>query len=168
MSTLRTASTLTSEYQAGSQVLENDFARNTTGELQHKSLSLGQVTVLESDEESVTTIREYDTGKPIDEVTGKPPLLRETTQARTKKDTGSQQLDVQQADSRQRNTASASERNKETQEHLRGNTRQTDDSVSESTTVHGMTRLQTFFCISGAIALLALCLWGGWMFKKHL
>jgi hypothetical protein len=53
-------------------------------EVQHDRIDTSTTTEAASDEEIVTTRREYDTDKPIDPATGTPPLKRETTQTRRK------------------------------------------------------------------------------------
>lgn len=133
-----------------------------------KNLIAELTTHQESDEEVTTIIREYDTSKDIDQATGKPPLARETTQTRNKKDTGNQQLGIQQTNSHEGITVSESENNRQENEDLQSHIRQSDDSKTDSTTVRGMTRLQTFLCVLGALAIIAFFLWMRWYIKKHL
>ena len=52
----------------------------------HEQTDTETTTELTSNEEVTTTVREYDTDKPTDPVTGTPPLKRETTQTRRKTD----------------------------------------------------------------------------------
>ena len=56
----------------------------------HEQTDTETTTELTSNEEVTTTVREYDTDKPTDPVTGTPPLKRETTQTRRKTDAGRQ------------------------------------------------------------------------------
>ncbi len=134
-----TTANLQTESNVEQQVVER--------EVEHETLDISTVTEQASDEEVITTEREYDTTQPIDPATGTPPLKREVTQTRRKMDAGRQEQTVQQTANRQQDVTE------------QVSTQSRDDVVIEATEKRGMNSLQKTLYIIGALAVLAGFVW---------
>jgi len=117
----------------------------------HEQINTETTTELTSDEEVTTTVREYDTEKPPDPVTGTPPLKRETTQTRRKTDAGRQTQTTGQTIDEHRELSDKSSSREvaktELQETSRESTR--TDTDTETRERRGLNPLQRLLCTFG-------------------
>lgn len=134
-----TTASLQTESNVEQQVIER--------EIEHERLDVSTVTEQATDEEVVTTEREYDTTRPTDPATGTPPLKRETTQTRHKVDAGRQEQTVAQTADRQQDV---------TEQVV---TQSRDDIEVETNEKRGLNATQKILCSIGSLALLAALVW---------
>lgn len=134
------------------------------------SLELETETQRDSDEEIVTTIREYDTSQPTDTVTGTPPLKREITQTRRKVDTERQTQTAGQTTERQRETDTRVEVQQTDTTALHDNSQQQETAAVQTETreKRGASTWQRILRTLGGLAVLAALVWLGWRLKRYL
>lgn len=123
-----------------------------------------------SDEEIVTTMREFDTSKPIDAITGTPPIKREFTRAKRKVDTGRQveTSGLVTNDKRQANGQTNKQQTNKT--NLQQQNQQQDDTSARVNTgeKRGLNTMQQLLCTLGGLFIFGALVWLGWKFKRHL
>ena len=165
MSSKHTAE-LTHDYEQTDQVQENWFAKYSSTQLQQRHLTSEIVERRESDEEVTTTIYEYDTDKAIDPVTGKPPLIRELTQTRKKKDTGTQQQKAMEAETKESEADGEAIVNREEYSTAQGKIQGEFEEQSSEKTSRTLSA-QKFFCWLLGVFLIIL-VGVRWYTKKYL
>ncbi len=141
---------------ASQQTESNTEQQVVEVEVEHEALDVLTITEQASDEEVITTEREYDTEKPIDAATGTPPLKRESTQIRRKVDAGRQEQTVQQVADRQRDVTEQTVTQKQ------------EDVTVETTEKRGLNPVQKTLCAIGALAIVAGLAWLIWKLKRYL
>ncbi len=137
----------------------------------HIRLESSTKTELRSDEEVTTTTREYDTDKPVDPVTGTPPLKRETTETRRKTDLGQQEQTALQTADRQSEYAGRISGQQSDSMAIRGNSRGQVNTAAKIETAEkrGLNTTQRVLCSIGALAVLAGLVWlGRKLLKRYL
>ena len=144
-----------------------EHSTNDNISVSHQRVEGEQTQVSASEEVVITTTREYDTQKPIDAQTGRPPLLRETVQARHKQN-GSMATAQQtrQSDVQNNSTTDKSRRdslNITSESSSKGSEQITDKAVRETTSEcterRGLTGAQNALCWLGGTVLLLLVLY---------
>lgn len=123
-----------------------------------------------SAEEVTTTVREYDTEKPTDPVTGMPPLKRESTQTRRKTDAGWQtQTTGQTIDERRELSGESSSREAAKTEFRDASGENTRiDTDAETRERRGLNPLQRLLGTLGGLVVVAALVWLAWKFKRYL
>lgn len=122
-----------------------------------------------NDEEYILLIREYDTAKPVEEKTGKPPLIRESI--RTKRKTNRQKQE--QIDKSEKKLEQHSFQQAQAEQIakvvLQQQGRQQDESSirADSRIKRGLNVLQKGLCGLGVILLLGLLVKGGSRYRKR-
>lgn len=109
--------------------------------------------------EAVETVtREYDTSRPVDTLTGKPPLLRETTQRRHRTDSVRDASRLRQTQTRDRHEVSQGASHEDEQMQLRGEHagQSTVDTTAATESRRGLTGWQKALCFVGLLTLLYL------------
>lgn len=127
-------------------------------------------TELTSDEEVTTTVREYDTEKPADPVTGTPPLKRETIQTRSKTDIGRQTQASGQTIGEHIELSVGSSSREAAKTYLR-ETRDENthaDTDTETRERRGMNHLQRLLSTLGGLVVAAGLVWIVWKLKRYL
>lgn len=106
-------------------------------------------------EDIETVTREYDTSRPADTLTGKPPLLRETTQRRHRSDSVQDSSRLRQTQARDTRTAAGSMTQEQDQLHLRGESDQqtATDTATTTKSRRGLTWWQKALCFVGLLSL---------------
>lgn len=107
-------------------------------------------------EDVETVTREYDTSRPADTLTGKPPLLRETTQRRHRSDSVQDSSRLRQTQARDTRTAAGSMTQEQDQLHLRGESDQqtATDTATTTKSRRGLTWWQKALCFVGLLSLI--------------
>jgi len=136
----------------------------------HEQTDTETTTELTSNEEVTTTVREYDTDKPTDPVTGTPPLKRETTQTRRKTDAGRQTQTTGQAIDEHRELSGESSSREAAKTELQTTSGESThtDTDTETHERRGLNPLQRLLCTLGGIAVAAGVVWLVWKLKRHL
>lgn len=139
-------------------------------DVEQTSLELETKMQRESDEEIVTTIREYDTTQPADTVTGTPPLKREITQTRRKVNTEHQIQIAGQTTERQRETGTRVEVQQADTTVLHDNRQQQETAAVQTETreKRGASTWQRILRTFGGLAILVALVWLGWRLKRYL
>lgn len=145
-------------------------AANSSRDVRHDALNTSTTTEQVSDEEVVTTVREYDTDKPTDAATGTPPLKREITQSRRKADAGRQTQTTGQTTDQQRETAGQVNKQQTDKTALQENSQQQDNAAAqvETTEKRGLNTWQRVLCTLGGLVILGALVWLGWKLKRLL
>ncbi len=128
-------------------------------------------TELTGDEEITTTIREYDTDKPVDPLTGTPPLKSETTQTRRRADASRREQTTSQATDRQREGFAITADRQTDRTAIRGDVRGRANVTTrvETAEKRGQTTTQRVLCAIGALAILTGLVWlGRKLLKRYL
>jgi hypothetical protein len=136
----------------------------------HEQTDTETTTELTSNEEVTTTVREYDTDKPTDPVTGTPPLKRETTQTRRKTDAGRQTQTTGQTIDEHRELSGESSSREAAKTELQTTSGESThtDTDTETHERRGLNPLQRLLCTLGGIAVAAGVVWLVWKLKRHL
>ena len=132
----------------------------------HEQTDTETTTELSSNEEVTTTVREYDTEKPTDPVTGTPPLKREITQTRRKTDAGRQTQTTGQTIDEHRELSGDEAAKTELQETSGESTH--TDTDTETRERRGLNPLQRLLCTLGGLVIAAVLVWLAWKLKRHL
>lgn len=128
-----------------------------------------ETTTSRSDETIVTTVREYDTDKPVDTTTGRPPIKREITRSSIRTDSGLQQQRSEAVKKDQRDNDvrlmrredEVAARQEDTKEHI--------DVQGESREKRGMNAMQRGLCFAGLLAIaIGICYLAVRILKKRL
>lgn len=136
----------------------------------HEQTDTGTTTELRSNEEVTTTVREYDTEKPADPVTGTPPLKRETTQTRRRTDAGRQTRTTGQTIDERRELSGESSSHEAAKTELQetsGESTRTDTDA-ETRERRGLNPLGRLLCTLGGLVIAARLAWLAWKLKRHL
>ena len=136
----------------------------------HEHTDIETTTELSSNEEVTTTVREYDTEKPIDPVTGMPPLKRETTQTRRKTDAGRQTQIAGQTIDEHRELSGESSSWEYTKTELQETSRESMhiNTDTETRERRGLNALQRLLCTLGGLTVAAGIVWLAWKLKRYL
>lgn len=136
----------------------------------HEQTDTETTTELTSNEEVTTTVREYDTDKPTDPVTGTPPLKRETTQTRRKTDAGRQTQTTGQTIDEHRELSGESSSREAAKTELQTTSKESThtDTDTETHERRGLNPLQRLLCTLGGLAVAAGIVWLAWKLKRHL
>lgn len=107
-------------------------------------------------EDVETVTREYDTSRPTDTLTGKPPLLRETTQRRHRSDSMRDSSRLQQTKTRDSHIADKGMTQELQQVQLRGESdrQTTTDTAITTESRRGLTWWQKALCFVGLLTLI--------------
>ena len=107
-------------------------------------------------EDVETVTREYDTSRPADTLTGKPPLLRETTQRRLRSDSVQDSSRLRQTQARDTRTATGSMTQEQDQLQLRRESDQqtATDTATTTKSRRGLTWWQKALCFVGLLSLI--------------
>lgn len=137
-------------------------------ETRHDKLNTETTTEQASDEEIVTTVREYDTDKPTDANTGTPPLKREVTQTRRKADAGRQTQTTGQTTDQRREEAGQVNKQQTDKTVLQENSQQQEDTATRADTTEkrGLNTWQRVLCTLGGLVILGALVWLGWKLKR--
>lgn len=152
------------------EVKTDSIAASSSRDVRHDALDTSTTTEQVSDEEVVTTVREYDTDKPTDAATGTPPLKREITQSRRKADAGRQTQTTGQTTDQQRETAGQVNKQQTDKTALQENSQQQDNAAAqvETTEKRGLNTWQRVLCTLGGLVILGALVWLGWKLKRLL
>lgn len=136
----------------------------------HDKLNTETTTERVNDEEIVTTVREYDTGKPTDANTGTPPLKREITRVKRKTDTGRQAKTTEQSTERHGEATGQVDKRQTGKTNLRQQNQQQDDTTARVNTSEkrGLNAMQRVLCTLGGLFTSGVLVWLGWKFKQRL
>ena len=136
----------------------------------HEQTDTETTTELSSNEEVTTTVREYDTEKPTDPVTGTPPLKRETTQTRRKTDVGRQTQTTGQTIDEHRELSGESSSHEAAKTELQETSGESThiDTNTETRERRGLNPLQRLLCTLGGLVVAAGLVWLVWKLKRHL
>lgn len=107
--------------------------------------------------EDVETItREYDTSRPADTLTGRPPLLRETTQRRHRSDSVRDSSRLRQTQTRDTHATAGGMAQEQQQLQLRGESDQqtATDTATETENSRGLAWWQKALCFVGLLSLI--------------
>lgn len=145
-------------------------AVSSSRDVRYDALDTSTTTEQVSDEEFVTTVREYDTDKPTDAATGTPPLKREITQSRRKADAGRQTQTTGQTTDQRRETAGQVNKQQAEKTALQENSQQQDNAAAqvETTEKRGLNAWQRVLCTLGGLVILGALVWLGWKLKRLL
>ncbi len=136
----------------------------------HEQTDAETTTELTSDEEVTTTVREYDTEKPTDPVTGTPPLKRETTQTRRRTDAGRQTQTTGQTIDEHRELSGESSSHEAAKTELQETSGESTHTNTDTETRErrGLNPLQRLLCTLGGLTVAAGLVWLAWKLKRHL
>lgn len=153
------------------QQTQTDSTANTSAsDNRHAKLNTETTTEQTSDEEVITTVKEYDTSQPTDATTGTPPLKKETTQTRRKADTGKQKQTAEQTTDHTRETASQAHKEQATSTDLQAQKQQRSDADTLTTTdeKRGLNTFQQILCAIGLLVIVGVLVWLGWKLKRRI
>lgn len=159
------------QQRAVEQQTKTDSTANTSAsDSRHTGLNMETTTEQTTDEEVITTVREYDTSKPTDDKTGTPPLKKETTQTRRKADTGKQKQTVEQTTDEQRESAGQVHKEQEDKTVLQEQTNQQSNTDTQADTdeKRGLNTLQQILCGLGVLVVVGVLVWLGGKLKKRI
>lgn len=151
------------------EVKTDSAAAGWSRDVLHDALSTSTTVEQTSDEQVTTTLREYDTDKPVDSVTGTPPLKREVVQTRRKADAGRQTQTTGQTIDRQAESAGQVSKQQTDGTMLQEDSRQQENAAAQVETVErrGLNTLQRILCTLGGLAFLGALGWIGWKIIKR-
>lgn len=133
------------------------------------TIKVNTLEVIESktDDEVTTTIREYDTNKPLTD-SGKPPLKKEIVHTRRKVDNKKALTDKVVSNNKESKTINLTETSHiTTKEKTVDKVKQTNTHIDdEQSTKKGLNVIQRILCWFGGVALLALIIWVVMRFKR--
>lgn len=117
-------------------------------------------------EDVETLTREYDTSRPVDSLTGKPPLLRETTRRRHRTDSLRDSARARQTETREAQVQTAGELQQREQSHLQGEADRTTqaEAATETESRRGLAWWQKALCLVGVLTLIYILYR---IFKNH-
>lgn len=153
----RTSSDVQRDVALNTQTDRQTAAASTVKDTARIRIVAGTETEQSSDEEVTTTIREYDTNRPVDPATGTPPLKRETVQRRQRAETGRQRQKTETAAEAGRQTAAQINDRQTANSALSGREAETADGETQTavTEKRGLNPLQKVLCTLGTAALIA-------------
>lgn len=121
----------------------------------HRQLAIEQTRNRTTAEDVETVTREYDTSRPADTLTGKPPLLRETTQRRHRTDSLRDASRLQQTDIRDTHTTAEGSAHEQDQLRVRSDASReaTTKTETQTETRRGLSWWQKALCYVGLLTL---------------
>lgn len=134
----------------------------------HEQTDTETTTELSSNEEVTTTVREYDTEKPADPVTGTPPLKRETTQTRRRTDAGRQTQATGRTIDEHRELSGESSIREAAKTELQETSGESTHTDTETRERRGLNPLERLLCTLGGLVVAAGLVWLAWKLKRHL
>lgn len=166
---LQTASTTEQQVSIEREVVTDSAATISARDVRRDRIDTSTTTEQASDEEVVTTTREYDTDKPVDPATGTPPLKRETTQTRRKVDAGRQEQTTSRTTDQQHDVTADVTKEQTVGTTVQGNSQHRGDTVTEvkTTEKRGLNTIQKVLCAIGGLTILVGLAWVAIKLKKR-
>lgn len=153
------------------QQTQTDSTANTSAsDNRHAKLNAETTTEQTSNEEVTITVKEYDTSQPTDATTGTPPLKKETTQTRSKADTGKQKQTVAKTTDHTRDTASQGHKEQATSTDLQAEKQQRSnaDTLTITDEKRGLNTFQQIICAIGLLVIAGALVWLVWKLKRYI
>jgi PBP1b-binding outer membrane lipoprotein LpoB len=167
---LKTTTEIEEQTTLDREVKTDSAATATSTDALHIRQTASTKTESASDEEVVTTTREYDTDKPVDPSTGVPPLKRETTEIRRKVDAAKQEQTTDQTTYRQQDTTLQANTSQTDSTAIRSNVRGQSEVATQvkTTQKRRLNTIQRVLIVSGLIAVVLGLLWVRRKVKQYL
>lgn len=144
------------QFAADREITRDSIFFRELCEALRKQLAIERTRNRTTAEDVETVTREYDTSRPADTLTGKPPLLRETTQRRHRSDSVRDSNRLRQTQARNIHTAVVGITQEQDQLQLRGDSDQQTATATATTTKsrRGLTWWQKALCFVGCLSLI--------------